>query len=238
MCDDIYCYPNGTLRNKFGITDFNELQTLERDFTSTRITDLRERPIAGEFNLQHLQDIHKHIFGDIYDWAGNIRRVGIAKPSVTGFIKRPAEFCPEWQIPKQAYKIFNLLSKDNYLRELEKSDFTEGLSVYMSSVNNLHPFREGNGRTQRLFFEQLSHEVGYDLDFSKTNKNSLLKADDLARKGNCKPLQKILNGIVIQQQAQIPQKSNADFANRFAKTTISTSNNNKSDESSDFNVNK
>ena len=75
-----YCYPNSfTLRNKFNITNSEEFSIAEMEYTSLTIAEVKENPIKGDFNLKHLQDIHRHIFRDIYDWAGELRTVNISK---------------------------------------------------------------------------------------------------------------------------------------------------------------
>ncbi|NYB75335.1 Fic family protein [Sedimentibacter hydroxybenzoicus DSM 7310] len=83
MSDQIYCYPNsGALINKLNIRDCDILSEAERKLTMLRISDLIDNPIKGEFDLKHLQTIHKYIFQDIYDWAGEIRTVDIAKQNM------------------------------------------------------------------------------------------------------------------------------------------------------------
>jgi cell filamentation protein len=74
--DGKYCYPNSSvLINKLNITDEDELNAAERKITSLKIAEISDNPVKGEFDLKHLQDIHRHIFKDIYDWAGEIRTV-------------------------------------------------------------------------------------------------------------------------------------------------------------------
>lgn len=74
-----YEYPNGVLRNLFGITDEARLQQIEASFTVLRLGELTNHPIAEQFDLVHLQDIHHALVQDVYDWAGEIRQVEISK---------------------------------------------------------------------------------------------------------------------------------------------------------------
>ncbi len=75
-----YCYPDSNvLINKLNILDENALHTAEREITSLRLAAAKVQPIKGKLNMQHLQNIHAYLFGDIYDWAGKLRHVNIAK---------------------------------------------------------------------------------------------------------------------------------------------------------------
>lgn len=80
MSDMVFCYPNSdVLKNKIGIRNKEQFERLEKRLTMLRILELVDKPIQGKFDLGHLQSIHKYIFQDVYDWAGKIRKVDIAK---------------------------------------------------------------------------------------------------------------------------------------------------------------
>ena len=169
--DDFYCYPDSdVLINKFDIKDKEALSTAERQITALKIAQLEVTPSKGTFVLKHLKSIHKFIFGDIYGWAGNIRKGDF-------LIKGDSIFCRAMYIESMAADIHTKLKADNFLRGLEKSEFISKLAYYMGEINALHPFREGNGRTQRLYFKHLCDKAGYDLEFSNTQKDALVKAD-------------------------------------------------------------
>lgn len=183
--DKKYCYPDSdVLINKLGIQDENKLHTIERQLTTQNDIALKLNPIKGNFDIKHLQAIHKAIFNDLYSWAGKLRDVNIAKTRM---------FCLSQHIPAMADDIFGKLRKDKFLVGLKQSDFIDKLSYYMGEVNALHPFREGNGRTQRHFFTQLAECAGYSLDFSKTDRQTLLSADINAMDGKYDELKKVLN---------------------------------------------
>lgn len=163
-----YCYPEtSVLINKLGIKSFLTLNEAERELTSIRVYDLENNPIKGDFNLKHLQDIHKYIFQDLYNWAGELRTVNIAKGNM---------FCLYNYIDGASQDIFNKLEKDKYLIGMTKVKFTEKLAYYFSEINAIHPFREGNGRTQREFIISLARVNGYDLAFEKINTYMMLNA--------------------------------------------------------------
>lgn len=186
--DKKYCYPNtDVLINKFGIQNNEILNDIERKVTTSKEFELKQHPIKGSFDIKHLQSIHKALFGDLYSWAGKLRDVNIAKTRM---------FCLSQHIPAMAEDIFGKLKNDKLLAGLKQSDFIDKLSYYMGEVNALHPFREGNGRTQRHFFTQLAEQAGYSLDFSKTDRQTLLEADIEAMDGKYNKLKNVLSACL------------------------------------------
>lgn len=166
--DLAYCYPNSNvLINKLNIKSENKLRDVERKLTSLRIQDLLEEPIEGKFDFAHLKKIHEYIFQDLYNWAGKTRTVDIAKGNM---------FCKVQYIDMQANEIFNKLKIEKYLKYLDTDKFIKRLAYYFSEINALHPFREGNGRTQREFIRELAFNSGYVLNFSKINEEEMMEA--------------------------------------------------------------
>lgn len=168
MSDAKYCYPNSeVLINKLGIKDLDKLHTVERKLTLVRLMELLEKPINGNFDLKHLQAIHKYIFQDIYDWAGKIRVVDIAKGNM---------FCNVRFIEDQAEQIFLKLQQEKYLVGLDEETFAKRLAYYFSEINALHPFREGNGRSQREFVRSLALRNGYLVHFDRISEEEMILA--------------------------------------------------------------
>jgi cell filamentation protein len=156
---DPYVY-SGTdiLINKFNIRDSENLK--EAEFIAYARKQSLPFP-AGKFDYSHLKEIHKHIFSDVYDWAGKERTVNIAKGN--------SFFCHSLFIEREIEKVFSKLKTDKYLHGLEHGDFCKKLSYYFNEINAVHPFREGNGRTLRYFCQELSRNAGYEIQFSKIN---------------------------------------------------------------------
>jgi cell filamentation protein len=153
MSQDPYADPvTGVLRNRLGLSTAGELASAEREITHAALIFLKEAPVLPGYDLTHLCAIHRRIFGDIYDWAGQIRTVAIAKGSL---------FCLPQYIESAADEVSRDLHAENLLRGLPRDAFTERLTYYLGEVNAIHPFREGNGRTQRAFFEQLAGDAGF-----------------------------------------------------------------------------
>lgn len=182
--EDPYCYP-GTrvLRNKFSIKDSDELSEAERRLSRYRTEELLESPIDGAFDFYHLCKIHKYLFQDIYDWAGEARTVDIAKSNL---------FCRYFFIDDEANRIFTELMKDKYLSGLDITIFAQKLAYYFAEINALHPFREGNGRTQREFIRQLAFQNGYLLFYSGITQDEMISASIESFKRNYAPLEHLL----------------------------------------------
>ncbi len=164
--DSEYCYPNSNvLINKLNIKDSDDLSVAEREITAVKLAYAKQNQINGDFDLKHLQKIHKFIFEDIYSWAGELRHVNIAKGN---------QFCLAQNLESYADNIFSNLKAENYLFDAE--NIAHRLAYYLSEINVLHPFREGNGRTQRLFIEYLALNAGYRVDFSNVTPQEMIVA--------------------------------------------------------------
>lgn len=166
--DKYYCYLNSNvLINKLNITDADELLKAEREITALKTSQAMINRIEGKFDFEHLKKIHYFLFCDIYEWAGKIRIVNISKGN---------QFCRCEYIEEQMDKLLLKLKNENYLKEYSQKELAERLAYYLSEINVIHPFREGNGRTQRLFIEYLSNNAGYQLNLNKISKNEMLEA--------------------------------------------------------------
>ena len=165
--DKEYCYPDShVLINQLGITDSEKLQTAEQEITSLKLAMAMQKPIKGHLDLRHLQKIHKYIFSDIYPWAGTLRHVNIAKGN---------QFCLSQNLELYAGNIFGTLEREHYLIDAG-DNIPYRLAWYLSEINVLHPFREGNGRTQRLFIMYLAGIAGYAVDFSDVTPEEMIAA--------------------------------------------------------------
>ncbi len=183
--DNYYCYPHSnTLKNKFNITDEEELKDVERQITAVRAAQILKEPIKGYFDEIHLKAIHKHLFSDIYSWAGEYRKVNISKGN---------PFCLFQYIPDQLHNLFEELKKEAYLSLLNPKDLARRLAYYLGELNAIHPFREGNGRTQRIFIMELADKNGYILDLSKVNQKDMIKASIQSFALNYGPMTEIIN---------------------------------------------
>ncbi|PZT47426.1 cell filamentation protein Fic [Helicobacter valdiviensis] len=160
--------------NKIGAKSLDELFLKERMITNKKALELIKNPIKANFDYQHLKDIHKALFEDVYTWAGQDRN----EQGIYGlFIKGNSLFCKGEYLPKEAKRIFDELVKNNYLKHSKDlNNFAKELANFISDLNALHPFREGNGRTQRIFLNNLAKNAGYKLDLNLISKEQTIKA--------------------------------------------------------------
>ena len=150
--DNFYTYKNSTvLINKQNILDSNSAKNNEHLHVSKRLADLYIQPILV-YSTDDIQKIHKYLFQDVYSWAGQYRRVNISKSGN----------------PFMSIQSFN--SAEEYLNDLlntyhQKANTKEciirSLAKILDSLNFFHPFREGNGRTQREVIRALAISKGY-----------------------------------------------------------------------------
>ena len=154
---DPYVYPGTrTLRNLLAIADPAVLDQVERSFVAQRIA---EGLPSGSFDLAHLRAIHRHLFQDIYDWAGEIRTVEISKGA--------QQFQFRQYIQTGMADVHRRLVKSRYLAQLSRRDFAQQAAVITGDVNYIHPFREGNGRTQLQYLKLLAQSAGHPLDLAR-----------------------------------------------------------------------
>lgn len=168
MSDLLYCYPDSdVLKNKLGIINQEKLHEVERKLTAIRINDLIRKPYRGRFDLDHLRGIHFYIFQDLYTWAGELRKIDLAKGNM---------FCRAMFLENQADVVFGGIRNDGYLEGLAYDQFVKRLAYHFSEINALHPFREGNGRSQREFIRELALYNHYAIDFSNATWKEMLDA--------------------------------------------------------------
>ena len=119
--------------------------------------------------------------------------IGITTPgNNTVFRKGNTEFTHGERLPEIADKLFDALKDENYFKDLNKEAMIKSLASFLNGINILHPFREGNGRTQRLFIEELAKNAGYTLNLSNVSQNIMIQASILGAKGNIKGYEIIL----------------------------------------------
>lgn len=163
------CYPGTTiLINKFDIQDEEKLNEIEGVLSSARYAEWLSAPQSATFDFDHYKAVHRFLFSDLYDWAGEVRTVNISK--------KGTQFTPAEIIEHQAELIFKRLKKRNYFKGLSHGEFVEEIVDFYCITNALHPFREGNGRTQRAFLTQLIRNAGYDISFADMDTELLMIA--------------------------------------------------------------
>lgn len=185
---DIDAYPGTTvLRNKAGIQTQEALDAFEADVTALRMLELLDAPIKGRFDLAHLCAIHRYLFQDVYEWAGMIRTVDISRGN--------SRFAHAPLIESYLGAELSKLANENWLHDLPPERFVERLAHCMGEINATHPFREGNGRTQRVFCAQLAEQAGYFINFETVDQARMYEVMIASYNGTAKPLEGLLSDI-------------------------------------------
>lgn len=175
--------------NLVGATSLDELRYRERLLTLKRTQTLKTIHIKCDFSYKHLKAIHKHIFQDVYTWAGQDRY----EMGLYGFMsKGDSIFCKGGFIPEQSQSVFKNLKQCGFDKKQDVDTFAHNLSNFMADLNALHPFREGNGRVQRIFVNELAYNVGFTLDLNLIPKNDMIQASIQAMQGNNAELLKLI----------------------------------------------
>jgi cell filamentation protein len=144
------------LRNTRDLTDVAELELIIARVSFVRVAELGESPLHGKFDVPHLRAIHRYIFQDIFPWAGDFREVTTSRTNSFGFPP------PQFMVPSLE-NVFNALRAENHLKQLDPDQFAIRAGHYLGEINAIHPFREGNGRTQREFIRSIALKAGHRL---------------------------------------------------------------------------
>lgn len=188
--DKVYCYPDtDILKNRLNIHDQKQLLKAETRIVSIRLYQLYDNPVNGGFDFKHLCNIHKHIFQDIYGWAGELRTVNIAKKSL---------FCLVQHMTGYAQTIFPAYYNDCMRAKSNPEEFIHTLAAHYANLNALHPFREGNGRSQREYCRELCLKCGYLFDLTHTCRDEMLQISiDSLEKGDNTGMEAVFQKCVI-----------------------------------------
>lgn len=161
-----YFYPGtNVLKNKLGITNAEELQQAEADITFKKLTELYLNPIEGNFDAEHYREIHRYLFDDIYDFAGEFRNVDMRKDFY---------FVTNSELENSLNIVLEEMHRD-FLKCHSYQDYVIFLAEFYYDILTVHPFREGNGRTTREFLREFVDKYikDYKLKWSKMDKEQL-----------------------------------------------------------------
>lgn len=183
------CYPDtACLINKFGIKDDKILSEIETEITFAKAAILESEDVKLPLDFEFYKYIHCFLFEDLYDWAGQLRKVDISK-------KRTA-FCAVEELELSCEACFNRLKEEHYFKKYSRKQFVEEIVDFYVTTNFLHPFRECNGRTQRIFISKLIKYNGYDFNFSNIDPDFLMIATIKASSGVTDNLYDIFNSEI------------------------------------------
>lgn len=178
-----YFYPppdEGTLRNLLDERDADALHVKEYGRAAVRQRELvsGEVAIARTYDAEHVRAIHRHLFQDVYEWAGEYRTVELFKGVGRGFAE-----VRSGEIERYLGDVHRLVTRAAW-SELDREQFGEQAATVFAYLNQAHPFREGNGRTSKVFMEHVAQLSRFTLDFSRVtpeqwNQASMFSRPDL-----------------------------------------------------------
>ncbi len=187
---DPYIDPKtGILKNLFNITDQPVLDQVEAEITVSIIATINEYPIEGVFDLNHLKEIHHKLFSNIYEWAGKLRTVEMTKDET--------RFAPVEFLVRSADTLFDELRSEKYLDNLDDEAYLQRFAHYYSEINILHPFREGNGRAERVFFSILAQRSGRHIAWDLLDPKENITASVEAYHGHEDRLVLLLRSLIV-----------------------------------------
>jgi cell filamentation protein len=193
MSDDPYVYPGTVvLKNKLNIRDAALLDFHERELVTQRI---RQGAPIGDFDLPHLQAIHRHLFQDVYEWAGQLRTVEIAKGG--------HQFQFRQYIHTGIADAHRRIVAMSYLKGLSPRDFASAAGGIIGDVNYVHPFREGNGRTQLQYLKQLAARAGHTVDLTRIQPREWLQASREAHESRYGAMARCIEAALIERNRDV-----------------------------------
>ncbi|WP_292425134.1 Fic family protein [Mesorhizobium sp.] len=183
--EDPLCYPGTTvLRNKLNIEDQAQLDEFELALFLTRADE--EMPV-GSLDYEHYKAVHRHLFQDVYEWAGEVRTIRIGKGGNW--------FCYPEYIDQEMRRIFEELADADRLRGLGIEDFAVQAAHVLAEINAVHPFREGNGRSQLTFLAMLMENAGFSFNADVLERERVLDAMIESFAGDEGPLARLITDI-------------------------------------------
>jgi cell filamentation protein len=163
----------GVLRNLRGFTEQCKLDKYEGRCSAVALYELELNPVCGKSDQAHLQAIHKRIFEKVYPRAGELRKINISRPASYPFAL--VQF-----LQRNLDRTFETLVSEGHLKGLPMDLFVRRAAFFLGELNTLHPFREGNGRTQREFIRELALEAGYRLNWGLVTQKQMYEASSLS----------------------------------------------------------
>lgn len=210
---------NGVLKNKFGETNPKKLDILEKRYTARGWIKIHNELLATpnlKLDAALLKKIHKALFEDVYEWAGEYRTVNIVKGNTM--------FANALYVPAALDDLFTKLNREITAKSITSNNVSEKLAYYYGELNMIHPFREGNGRTQKIFIQRTAAKLGYYLDLEKADPKKLLEATIESVNGTGKPLKKVFEEVIVTKHFK--DQSQQPHINSKSITSVNVTKNN------------
>lgn len=190
--DDPYLLPNGTLQNKLGIKNAAELQRREGELAAARENVLLNNLPRPPFTYATLKRVHRDLFQDVYDWAGQQRTGSLRKAAHDGPSSPENLFAPPDAIAPRLDRLFGKLAADSNLTGLSRTAFAAGATEVLAEINSVHFAREGNGRAQRLLLTAIAANAGHSLAFDIITRERMVAVSIAAHGGDTAGMRRML----------------------------------------------
>ncbi len=183
---DPLCYPGTNVL--INLLDLRDAAILEEVELALFLTRADEPFPKGNLDVEHYLSLHRHLFQDVYAWAGKIRTIRIGKGGNW--------FCYPEHIPHFLEATFAELGDPDTFRKLSTSEFASRIGHFLAELNAVHPFREGNGRTQLAFAAMLADHAGLPFDTDKLEPDRTLEAMIESFSGDTGPLVALVEELI------------------------------------------
>jgi len=178
------------LKNKLGLTDQAKLDLFEEKAFIYRSMDAP----TGELSREHLCNIHRHLLQDVYEWAGELRDVPISRGT--------SRFCQPQFIVQEMEKVIGKIDLEQ-LQKMDTDQLSGALAEIIGEMNAVHPFLDGNGRSIRVYAQQIASASDHDLEIHKLKRDAWNNASEASfLKADNTMLAKILVECLTQIQEQ------------------------------------
>lgn len=199
----------GVLRNKLGITDQATLLSAESAISGVQLQLYRDNPLPATFDWDHLSGIHQRLLGDVYEWAGEPRTVTMGKGA-------GGMFEPHETIRERFDELSQIISEFDGYKGMQQEFFAGMMATTYNVMNQIHPWREGNGRTQRVFLDDLARDAGYQIDWTSVHGYENDRVSEAARLGDQVPMTKMMHRIISPRDEPVTEPTAAVDLHRAA----------------------
>lgn len=183
--DDLYLYPGTTtLKNKLGIRDPEALERAQDERAAARYAILERNLPTPPFTFETLRETHRQLFGSVYEWAGQLRTIGIQKADWEDAGGKLTTFANPAMIAAMAGVAFKAIDNGRALMELDRQTFAPRAAEFLNDLNIIHPFREGNGRAQRILLSAIGEAAGHPIAFDVATRERMVATSIAAANGD------------------------------------------------------
>ena len=202
---------DAVLHNRWKVTEPEVLSALEREVTVLAAMELADQPVEPTFDRFHLAELHRRLFGDVYEWAGTMRDEicvlsdGTSIGPVERLEKGGTVFAPAGAIDDRLAGLRPAVEK---ALNCDGADaFAVAAAAVLGELNAIHPFREGNGRVQRYFVEEIARETGFEVDFGVVDPPRNIGASEAAIHGDLEPLAALMRDAVVPERRELLRRA-------------------------------